>query len=68
MFRILSAPLVRHFCSQVYKVRVSNLNFVATEEQVEDHFKKIGQVKEVKLIRHLSGNSKGAFLMQAMDT
>ena len=62
MFRILANPLVRSFCSQTYKVRVANLSYNVTEEQVNDHFQQIGQVKEVKLVRYISGNSKGTFV------
>jgi len=34
MFRIFGNPLIRTFCSQSYKVRVANLSYNVTEEQV----------------------------------
>ena len=61
MFRILGTPIFRSFCSQAYKVRVANLSYQVTEDQVQDRFSQIGQVKEVKLVRYISGNSKGNF-------
>ena len=68
MFRIFGNPIIRSFCSQSYKVRVANLSYTVTEQQVQDRFSQIGQVRDVKLVRYISGNSKGNKFIQVMAT